>query len=97
MKNRFVSLFSLALVVGLLASATHVKAQQPTWSPTGSLGTGRFIASATLLTNGQVLVTVVNSNTLPQAIRAQAEPWWSRWPPVGAAGEIDVQAVFPRW
>ena len=51
-----VSVFCAAFLLCLLASATEVKAQQPNWSPTGSLGTGRFAPTATLLTNGKVLV-----------------------------------------
>jgi N-acetylneuraminic acid mutarotase len=51
-----VSLFGATLLVCLLASATNVKAQEPTWRPTGSLGTARYAHTATLLANGKVLV-----------------------------------------
>jgi N-acetylneuraminic acid mutarotase len=51
-----VSLFGATLLVCLLASATNVKAQQPTWKPTGSLGTARNGHTGTLLANGNVLV-----------------------------------------
>ena len=52
----FVSLFGAALLVSLLASPKEVRAQQPSWSPTGSLATGRFGHTSTLLANGKVLV-----------------------------------------
>ena len=53
----FVSLVSTTLLVCLLASATPVKAQQPGWSATGSLGTARIFGHrAALLANGKVLV-----------------------------------------
>jgi hypothetical protein len=52
----FVSLVSTTLLVCLLASATQVKAPEPTWSATGSLGTARIGHTATLLANGKVLV-----------------------------------------
>ena len=45
-----------ALMVCLLASATNVQAQQPGWSTTGLLGTGRVFHTATALANGKVLV-----------------------------------------
>lgn len=52
----FLSKVWLALVIGLLAGASKVSAQQPHWSATGSLGTGRFGHTSTLLANGKVLV-----------------------------------------
>jgi hypothetical protein len=54
---RLLPLVRSALMVCLLASATNVQAQQQGWSATGSLAASRaFGHSATLLTNGKVLV-----------------------------------------
>jgi N-acetylneuraminic acid mutarotase len=53
----FISPLRVMLLVCLLAGATEVKAQQPNWSPTGDLNTGRFAHTTTLLMNGNVLAS----------------------------------------
>src|SRR5688572_20751767 len=64
----------------LTASSIEVKAQQPGWSQTGSLGTGRLIPSATLLANGKVLVAA-GSNAMEK--RAELyDPAKGNWSPV---------------
>jgi len=52
----FASSFGAALLLCLLAGASQVDAQQPNWSPTGDLNTGRFGHPATVLASGKVLV-----------------------------------------
>ncbi len=51
-----VSFTFLLFLVCFLAGAIQSRAQQPVWSATGSLGTARARHTATLLTNGKVLV-----------------------------------------
>jgi CBS domain/Kelch motif/Galactose oxidase, central domain len=46
----------LSILTSLLIGVTPVVAQQPAWSGTNALGTPRFDHTATLLTNGKVLV-----------------------------------------
>jgi N-acetylneuraminic acid mutarotase len=72
----FVSLISTTLLVCLLAGATLVKAQQPGWSATGSLGAARYGHTATLLVNGKVLVAG-GSNTNSAELYDPATGQWS--------------------
>jgi N-acetylneuraminic acid mutarotase len=51
-----VSLLNIALVVSLPASSAQIEAQQRGWAATGSLATGRFGHTSTLLADGKVLV-----------------------------------------
>ncbi len=82
----FVSLISTTFLVCLLASATPVKAQQPGWSATGSLGTARIYGhTATLLANGKVLV--VGGGTPGNRLTDSAElydPATGQWSATGS-------------
>jgi len=80
-----VSLSSSALLVCLLGSAADVKAQQPTWSATGSLSTARSQHTATLLENGKVLVA--GGRAGGASITGSAEiydPATGTWSPTGS-------------
>jgi N-acetylneuraminic acid mutarotase len=82
-----VSLFGATLLVCLLASATNVMAQEPTWRPTGSLGTARYAHTATLLANGKVLVVgginVTNPCCLMTGSAELFDPATGRWSATG--------------
>jgi large repetitive protein len=84
----FISQFGIALVICLLSGATQVKAQQPNWSATGSLATGRFGHTSTLLINGKVLVVggrLCNSNTSCTEFSSAElyDPATGAWSPTG--------------
>jgi uncharacterized protein (TIGR03437 family) len=84
----FASLVSATLLASLLGSATQVKAQQPAWSATGSLGTGRFGHTETLLANGKVLVVggrlCQSSSSCTEFSSAELyDPATGTWSPTG--------------
>ncbi|MBI4470666.1 MAG: hypothetical protein HY650_15230 [Acidobacteria bacterium] len=64
----FLAVFSVIQLICLLAGIPHVMGQQPTWTTTGPLGTGRFIPSITLLTNGKALVVGGTACTGPPLV-----------------------------
>jgi len=91
-----VSLFGATLLVCLLASATNVKAQQPTWKPTGSLGTARNGHTGTLLANGNVLVaggTLGNPDYHPGSLNSAElyDPATGRW---SLTGNLNTARAF---
>lgn len=49
--------WAATVLVGILANAGEVKAQQPAWTGTGSIEARRFVHSVTLLADGKALVT----------------------------------------
>ena len=83
--------FGIPLVIGLLASTTQVTAQEPSWSTTGSLATGRFGHTSTLLANGKVLVVGGRrcaSNTCTEFNSAELyDPATGAW---SATGDLSV-------
>jgi uncharacterized protein (TIGR03437 family) len=82
----FLVFLSTTLLMSLLGSATHLKAQQPTWNATGPLGTARVLHTSTLLGNGKVLVT---GGVITGGATASAElydPAIGQWGPTGSLG-----------
>jgi len=72
-----VSHLRTTLTVFLLVSTTNVMAQQPGWSATGSLVTGRQFHTATLLANGKVLVVGGDFSTGTAEVYDPATGQWS--------------------
>jgi len=64
---------SFAVPSGALATADVFNAVTDSFTPTGSLGTARFLHTATRLTDGQVLITGGQSKTNPGVIVSSAE------------------------
>jgi Galactose oxidase, central domain/Kelch motif len=80
----FVSLVSTTLLVCLLAGATPVKAQQPGWSATGSLGAARYGHTATLLANGKVLVVGGYTRRVATGSAELYDPATGQWSATGS-------------
>ena len=84
-----VSLFVAALIC-MPANGTQVEAQQTTWSPAGSLATGRFGHTSTLLANGKVLVVggrlCANSSCTEFGSAELYDPGTGAWSTTGGLG-----------
>jgi uncharacterized protein (TIGR03437 family) len=94
-----VALVGLALWVCLLGSAMQVKAQQPTWSATGSLGTARALHTSTLLANGKVLVTggvITGGTTASAELYDPATGTWSSAGTMNAARSWHAATLLPN-
>jgi len=86
-----VPLIRTALMVCLLASTTTAQREQPgVWSVTGSLGSGRYAHTSTLLANGKVLVVgggrqvVGTTNWVTTDSADLYDPVTGRWSPTGS-------------
>jgi N-acetylneuraminic acid mutarotase len=82
-----VSLFGATLLVCLLASAANVKAQEPTWRPTGSLATARMGHTATLLANDKVLVAGGSTTGSAELYDPETGQW-------SATGSLSTSRVY---
>lgn len=92
-------LSSSALLVCLLGSTLQVKAQQPTWSATGSLGTARALHTATLLASGKVLVTggvITGGATASAELYDPATGIWSATGNLGTPRSNHVAVRLPN-
>ncbi|MBI4470146.1 MAG: hypothetical protein HY650_12575 [Acidobacteria bacterium] len=98
MRDLFLSLFVIAMIVCLVPGASRAQAQPPTWSATGSLGTARVLHTSTLLADGQVLVT---GGVVPGGATASAELYdpatgqWSATRPLTTPRYNHVAVLLP--
>ena len=82
-----------------LASAELYDPASGTWTPTGSLGTGRVQAASTLLPNGQVLVAGGSDGTSDLASAELYDPASGTWTPTGSlatAREHHTATLLPN-
>src|SRR5262245_35139576 len=79
-----VTLASLSGLLLLLASATQIKAQAPSWSATSSLNTARSGHTATLLENGKVLVVGGADGVTSLSSAELYDPATGVWRPTGS-------------
>src|SRR5436190_3650209 len=78
------ALVGLSKFVAGMSAATATAQTPGTWTATGSLNTGRFRHTATLLPNGMVLVAGGHANEAPFASAELYDPASGTWTTTGS-------------